>query len=103
MLKTDSCQRDEKKPFFTLDLFKYVCVHLYTIIKCKGICCVIPYSVICITVVVFPPTASHYYFMMVCCVTVIVVCLELRILLLCGSDLLESFCIPGLWNESDVR
>lgn len=27
---------------------------------------------------------------------------ELRILLLCGSDLLESFCIPGLWNESDV-
>lgn len=32
----------------------------------------------------------------------IVVCSELRILLLCGSDLLESFCIPGLWNESDV-
>lgn len=28
--------------------------------------------------------------------------LELRILLLCGSDLLESFCIPGLWNEADV-
>lgn len=28
--------------------------------------------------------------------------IELRILLLCGSDLLESFCIPGLWNESDV-
>lgn len=27
---------------------------------------------------------------------------ELRILLLCGSDLLESFCIPGLWNEADV-
>lgn len=27
---------------------------------------------------------------------------ELRILLLCGSDLLESFCIPGLWNVSDV-
>ncbi|OXB84322.1 UNVERIFIED_CONTAM: hypothetical protein H355_007205 [Colinus virginianus] len=27
--------------------------------------------------------------------------IELRILLLCGSDLLESFCIPGLWNESD--
>ncbi|KAB1263679.1 Nicotinamide/nicotinic acid mononucleotide adenylyltransferase 2, partial [Camelus dromedarius] len=24
--------------------------------------------------------------------------IELRILLLCGSDLLESFCIPGLWN-----
>ncbi|XP_033006959.1 nicotinamide/nicotinic acid mononucleotide adenylyltransferase 2-like [Lacerta agilis] len=28
--------------------------------------------------------------------------IELRILLLCGSDLLESFCIPGLWNEADV-
>lgn len=42
-------------------------------------------------------------FFMVWCVTVIVVCSELRILLLCGSDLLESFCIPGLWNESDVR
>uniref|UniRef100_A0A8C9FN24 Nicotinamide/nicotinic acid mononucleotide adenylyltransferase 2 n=1 Tax=Pavo cristatus TaxID=9049 RepID=A0A8C9FN24_PAVCR len=28
---------------------------------------------------------------------------ELRILLLCGSDLLESFCIPGLWNESDME
>ncbi|XP_055275101.1 nicotinamide/nicotinic acid mononucleotide adenylyltransferase 2 isoform X1 [Moschus berezovskii] len=27
--------------------------------------------------------------------------IELRILLLCGSDLLESFCIPGLWNEAD--
>ncbi len=40
---------------------------------------------------------------MVWCVTVVVVCSELRILLLCGSDLLESFCIPGLWNESDVR
>nr|ADO27934.1 nicotinamide mononucleotide adenylyltransferase 2 [Ictalurus furcatus] len=29
--------------------------------------------------------------------------IELRILLLCGSDLLESFCIPGLWNESDME
>ncbi|XP_069798459.1 nicotinamide/nicotinic acid mononucleotide adenylyltransferase 2 [Narcine bancroftii] len=29
--------------------------------------------------------------------------IELRILLLCGSDLLESFCIPGLWNEVDVE
>ncbi|KAM8949752.1 nicotinamide/nicotinic acid mononucleotide adenylyltransferase 2 isoform 2-T9 [Lycaon pictus] len=29
--------------------------------------------------------------------------IELRILLLCGSDLLESFCIPGLWNEADIR
>ncbi|XP_059840467.1 nicotinamide/nicotinic acid mononucleotide adenylyltransferase 2 [Mobula hypostoma] len=29
--------------------------------------------------------------------------IELRILLLCGSDLLESFCIPGLWNEEDVE
>uniref|UniRef100_A0A4W3JUU8 Nicotinamide/nicotinic acid mononucleotide adenylyltransferase 2 n=1 Tax=Callorhinchus milii TaxID=7868 RepID=A0A4W3JUU8_CALMI len=28
---------------------------------------------------------------------------ELRILLLCGSDLLESFCIPGLWNEEDME
>ncbi|KAF6075323.1 nicotinamide nucleotide adenylyltransferase 2 [Phyllostomus discolor] len=28
---------------------------------------------------------------------------ELRILLLCGSDLLESFCIPGLWNEADME
>uniref|UniRef100_A0A8C7IDE4 Nicotinamide/nicotinic acid mononucleotide adenylyltransferase 2 n=1 Tax=Oncorhynchus kisutch TaxID=8019 RepID=A0A8C7IDE4_ONCKI len=28
--------------------------------------------------------------------------IELRILLLCGSDLLESFCIPGLWKDSDV-
>ncbi|KAG7222917.1 hypothetical protein INR49_015983 [Caranx melampygus] len=27
--------------------------------------------------------------------------IELRILLLCGSDLLESFCIPGLWKDSD--
>ncbi|KAL8178115.1 UNVERIFIED_CONTAM: Nicotinamide/nicotinic acid mononucleotide adenylyltransferase 2 [Gekko kuhli] len=29
--------------------------------------------------------------------------IELRILLLCGSDLLESFCIPGLWNEADME
>uniref|UniRef100_A0A8C2ESE5 Nicotinamide/nicotinic acid mononucleotide adenylyltransferase 2 n=1 Tax=Cyprinus carpio TaxID=7962 RepID=A0A8C2ESE5_CYPCA len=29
--------------------------------------------------------------------------IELRILLLCGSDLLESFCIPGLWKESDME
>lgn len=29
--------------------------------------------------------------------------IELRILLLCGSDLLESFCIPGLWNEADSQ
>ncbi|XP_048458367.1 nicotinamide/nicotinic acid mononucleotide adenylyltransferase 2 isoform X1 [Rhincodon typus] len=29
--------------------------------------------------------------------------IELRILLLCGSDLLESFCIPGLWNEEDME
>ncbi|XP_040263236.1 nicotinamide/nicotinic acid mononucleotide adenylyltransferase 2 [Bufo bufo] len=29
--------------------------------------------------------------------------IELRILLLCGSDLLESFCIPGLWNESEME
>ncbi|XP_030063294.1 nicotinamide/nicotinic acid mononucleotide adenylyltransferase 2 isoform X2 [Microcaecilia unicolor] len=29
--------------------------------------------------------------------------IELRILLLCGSDLLESFCIPGLWNEPDME
>ncbi|KAM7379868.1 hypothetical protein PAMP_005385 [Pampus punctatissimus] len=28
---------------------------------------------------------------------------ELRILLLCGSDLLESFCIPGLWKDSDME
>uniref|UniRef100_A0A8I4A1Z8 Uncharacterized protein n=1 Tax=Callithrix jacchus TaxID=9483 RepID=A0A8I4A1Z8_CALJA len=28
--------------------------------------------------------------------------IELRILLLCCSDLLESFCIPGLWNEADA-
>ncbi|XP_023674846.1 nicotinamide/nicotinic acid mononucleotide adenylyltransferase 2 [Paramormyrops kingsleyae] len=28
--------------------------------------------------------------------------IELRILLLCGSDLLESFCIPGLWDSSDM-
>lgn len=27
---------------------------------------------------------------------------ELRIFLLCGSDLLDSFCIPGLWKDSDV-
>uniref|UniRef100_A0A671PPU6 Nicotinamide/nicotinic acid mononucleotide adenylyltransferase 2 n=1 Tax=Sinocyclocheilus anshuiensis TaxID=1608454 RepID=A0A671PPU6_9TELE len=27
----------------------------------------------------------------------------LRILLLCGSDLLESFCIPGLWKESNME
>ncbi|KAK1878439.1 Nicotinamide/nicotinic acid mononucleotide adenylyltransferase 2, partial [Dissostichus eleginoides] len=27
--------------------------------------------------------------------------IELRILLLCGSDLLDSFCIPGLWKDSD--
>uniref|UniRef100_A0A8C7IJL1 Nicotinamide/nicotinic acid mononucleotide adenylyltransferase 2 n=1 Tax=Oncorhynchus kisutch TaxID=8019 RepID=A0A8C7IJL1_ONCKI len=30
-------------------------------------------------------------------------CPELRILLLCGSDLLESFCIPGLWKDSDME
>uniref|UniRef100_A0A3B4WLM0 Nicotinamide/nicotinic acid mononucleotide adenylyltransferase 2 n=1 Tax=Seriola lalandi dorsalis TaxID=1841481 RepID=A0A3B4WLM0_SERLL len=29
--------------------------------------------------------------------------IELRILLLCGSDLLESFCIPGLWKDSDME
>uniref|UniRef100_A0A673J6E7 Nicotinamide-nucleotide adenylyltransferase n=1 Tax=Sinocyclocheilus rhinocerous TaxID=307959 RepID=A0A673J6E7_9TELE len=29
--------------------------------------------------------------------------IELRILLLCGSDLLESFCIPGLWKESNME
>ncbi|KAJ8390415.1 hypothetical protein AAFF_G00108090 [Aldrovandia affinis] len=29
--------------------------------------------------------------------------IELRILLLCGSDLLDSFCIPGLWNNSDME
>ncbi|XP_018609071.1 nicotinamide/nicotinic acid mononucleotide adenylyltransferase 2 [Scleropages formosus] len=29
--------------------------------------------------------------------------IELRILLLCGSDLLESFCIPGLWNITDME
>ncbi|KAG7222908.1 hypothetical protein INR49_027226 [Caranx melampygus] len=29
--------------------------------------------------------------------------LLLRILLLCGSDLLESFCIPGLWKDSDME
>ncbi|KAF3857616.1 hypothetical protein F7725_010817 [Dissostichus mawsoni] len=28
---------------------------------------------------------------------------ELRILLLCGSDLLDSFCIPGLWKDSDME
>uniref|UniRef100_A0A3B5A384 Nicotinamide/nicotinic acid mononucleotide adenylyltransferase 2 n=1 Tax=Stegastes partitus TaxID=144197 RepID=A0A3B5A384_9TELE len=28
---------------------------------------------------------------------------KLRILLLCGSDLLESFCIPGLWKDSDME
>uniref|UniRef100_A0A3Q3N6E7 Nicotinamide-nucleotide adenylyltransferase n=1 Tax=Mastacembelus armatus TaxID=205130 RepID=A0A3Q3N6E7_9TELE len=28
---------------------------------------------------------------------------QLRILLLCGSDLLESFCIPGLWKDSDME
>lgn len=59
-------------------------------------CCVYPQS---------EGKTSHYCLeiFMVWCVTVIVVCSELRILLLCGSDLLESFCIPGLWNESDVR
>ncbi|XP_072298030.1 nicotinamide/nicotinic acid mononucleotide adenylyltransferase 2 [Eucyclogobius newberryi] len=29
--------------------------------------------------------------------------IELRILLLCGSDLLESFCIPGLWKDNDME
>ncbi|KAK5889663.1 hypothetical protein CesoFtcFv8_015649 [Champsocephalus esox] len=29
--------------------------------------------------------------------------IELRILLLCGSDLLDSFCIPGLWKDSDME
>ncbi|TWW73230.1 nicotinamide/nicotinic acid mononucleotide adenylyltransferase 2 [Takifugu rubripes] len=29
--------------------------------------------------------------------------IELRIFLLCGSDLLESFCIPGLWKDSDME
>lgn len=60
-------------------------------------CCVYPLS---------ERKTSHYCVwccFMGWCVTVIVVCSELRILLLCGSDLLESFCIPGLWNESDVR
>ncbi|CAF91057.1 unnamed protein product, partial [Tetraodon nigroviridis] len=28
---------------------------------------------------------------------------ELRIFLLCGSDLLDSFCIPGLWKDSDME
>uniref|UniRef100_A0A8C4Q4S8 Nicotinamide/nicotinic acid mononucleotide adenylyltransferase 2 n=1 Tax=Eptatretus burgeri TaxID=7764 RepID=A0A8C4Q4S8_EPTBU len=29
--------------------------------------------------------------------------IELRIMLLCGSDLLESFSIPGLWKDEDLR
>ncbi|CAM9585247.1 nicotinamide/nicotinic acid mononucleotide adenylyltransferase 2 [Lampetra fluviatilis] len=29
--------------------------------------------------------------------------IELRIMLLCGSDLLESFSIPGLWNDDDLK
>uniref|UniRef100_H3CD98 Nicotinamide/nicotinic acid mononucleotide adenylyltransferase 2 n=1 Tax=Tetraodon nigroviridis TaxID=99883 RepID=H3CD98_TETNG len=29
--------------------------------------------------------------------------IELRIFLLCGSDLLDSFCIPGLWKDSDME
>jgi len=28
--------------------------------------------------------------------------LDLKVKLLCGADLLESFAVPGLWNDSDV-
>ena len=28
--------------------------------------------------------------------------LDLKVKLLCGADLLESFAVPGLWKDSDV-
>ena len=27
----------------------------------------------------------------------------LRLTLLCGADLLESFSVPGLWDAEDIR
>ncbi|XP_032832407.2 nicotinamide/nicotinic acid mononucleotide adenylyltransferase 2-like isoform X1 [Petromyzon marinus] len=29
--------------------------------------------------------------------------IDMRVMLLCGSDLLESFCIPNLWSEKDLK
>ncbi|XP_061434836.1 nicotinamide/nicotinic acid mononucleotide adenylyltransferase 2-like isoform X2 [Lethenteron reissneri] len=29
--------------------------------------------------------------------------IDMRVKLLCGSDLLESFCIPNLWSEKDLK
>lgn len=28
---------------------------------------------------------------------------RVQVKLLCGADLLESFAVPGLWNDDDVR
>ncbi|XP_009862493.2 nicotinamide/nicotinic acid mononucleotide adenylyltransferase 3-like [Ciona intestinalis] len=30
-------------------------------------------------------------------------CKGLKLFLLCGADLMQSFCTPGLWKESDIR
>nr|XP_009862493.1 nicotinamide/nicotinic acid mononucleotide adenylyltransferase 3-like [Ciona intestinalis] len=30
-------------------------------------------------------------------------CKELKLFLLCGADLMQSFVTPGLWKESDIR
>lgn len=29
--------------------------------------------------------------------------LNINVKLLCGADLLESFAVPGLWKEEDVK
>ncbi len=115
--QTNGCQRNRQNSR-NLSI-SHVMVCLYTVKK-ASVCCIVPHSSSSwgkcdlflfhlIKAVVFTPTAEKNISLlclvcfMVWCVTVIVVCSELRILLLCGSDLLESFCIPGLWNESDVR
>ncbi|XP_042285311.1 nicotinamide/nicotinic acid mononucleotide adenylyltransferase 2 isoform X1 [Thunnus maccoyii] len=51
--------------------------------------CLFPVNMMFTEVCLFPPA----------CLSSV----ELRILLLCGSDLLESFCIPGLWKDSDMQ
>lgn len=30
-------------------------------------------------------------------------CLNIKLKLLCGADLLESFAVPNLWKDEDVK